>query len=325
MATRFFNAFARMDALLTTGRARSVIELAIVLTLVELLLWKDVGAFYRAAAGIVITIIVLASTLRLGAGAWTSRQPVWGLGTAWLVAFLLAFGLGVVPSLLAAELLYTDGESWRLGRIQDIAEPMRFASKAFVVILQQMVVCFFLFPSLFRILGNRKVAFAATVAIFSALHLPSLFVAALAAAFAAVSMFFFSRSRRLLPVTVFHILLAILAAVIFPERLTYNFAVGRNAMPILKNYALLSEEPLSSRYDEWKSDDYYEKNGSSDRAFIAALYRDVLGRGASEAEIEAFLHRLHRSNRAEVVMRFMISKEYLELRCSADLSCNGSS
>lgn len=184
------------------------------------------------------------------------------------------------------------------GRIERLLELKQLAGKAFIVIVQQLVLYLFFFPSLYRITGNRKAAFVLTVIIFGVLHLPSLLLVCIAAAVAAVWLFLFERSRRLMPLMVSHIVLVVLASAVLPERLAYNLAVGRSALPVAQSYARLAEGPLARKYDEWKSDAYYKKNGSTGRAFIVALYRDVLRRGATESEIETLLLSPHRNNRA---------------------------
>jgi hypothetical protein len=224
-------------------------------------------------------------------------------------------------AILLAYALYAEGEQWRLGRLERILEPKVFSEKVFIVVLQQIILCRFLFPLFYRVVGNRKAALAVTAITFGLLHLPSLFLSTLAAAMAVVWLLLFERSRRLTPLMVSHLVLVIVAAVVFPERLTYNLAVGRNALTIASYYERVAKGPLVRRYDEWKSEAYYEKHGNSDRNYIIALYRDVLRRGVTESEIDAWLLKLHDTNRAEAVVRFINSKEYLELRCRVENVC----
>jgi hypothetical protein len=59
------------------------------------------------------------------------------------------------------------------------------------------------------------------------------------------------------------------------------------------------------------SPEYYQNNGSNDWAFVTALYRDVLGRTASTAEITSWLQAAHASRQA-VAHGFLTSPEYRE-------------
>lgn len=311
-----------MKRLLANDRTRSAIELAIVLALAEIWFWSGVSAaIYRALAGAIIAAIVLKNVLRPGSDAGNTGRRLWSTRASWMNAIAITCVLAA-GAILIAELLSGEGEAWRLGRIEPILEPAQLANKALIVAVQQLVLCLFFYPSLYRITGNRKAAVVVTAIVFGVLHLPSLLLAGLAVVAAAVWLFLFERSQRLAPLIASHIVLAVVAAAVFPERLSYNLAVGRNALPVAQNYERLTEGAPAGKYEEWKSNAYYEKNGNADRAFIIALYRDVLRRSAAESEIETLLLRLHRSNRAEVVARFMSSKEFLELRCRVDAFCN---
>jgi membrane protease YdiL (CAAX protease family) len=313
---------ARMTRLMTNDRVRSAVELATVLVLTEIWLWTSPSALlYRALAGGVIVFIVARNIFRTYPEDRKAGQPLWGGRESWIATLAITCVLGAGAILLAYG-LYAEGEQWRLGRLERILEPRVFAEKVFIVVLQQLILCRFLFPLFRRVVGNRKAALAVTAIAFGLLHLPSLFLALMAAAVAVMWLFLFERSRRLVPLMVSHLVLVIIAAALFPERLAYNLAVGRNALPIARYYERVAEGTLAGRYDEWKSDAYYEKHGHSDRTYIIALYRDVLRRGVSESEIDAWLLKLHDTNRAEAIVRFINSKEYLELRCRMENACD---
>lgn len=309
-------------SLLKNDRLRSVIELTIVLALLEIWLWGSRSAIvFRIIAGIAIAIILLKSILRPNNYAWNSGLPAWDAFTSWRNVIAVTLVLGVAMFLFAG-LLYVEGETWRPGRLEQIFEIKRLSEKIFIVVVQQLALCLFLFPAFFRISGSRKIALVSAAVVFGLLHLPSLFLTAIVTGSAALWLFLFGRSRRLPPLIVSHIVLAVLAAALFPERLTYNLAVGSNALPVAQNYARLAKGDLAAKYEEWKSDAYYRKNGNSGRDFIVALYRDVLRRSAPKSEIEILSRRIQESNRAEIVARFMKSKEYLALRCRVDRRCD---
>ena len=312
---------ARMITPLKNDRSRSAIELAIVLVLAEIWLWSSAfTVLYRTIAGVIIAFIVLRNAVRLGSAARKAGQSLWDARTSWIAAITVTCVLAAGAA-LSAQFFYTEGEQWRLGRLERILEPRVLADKAFIVILQQALLCCFIFPMFQKSIGSRKAALAATAVVFGLLHLPSLLLAAMASFIAVVWLLLFERSQRLAPLMVSHFILAVTAAAVFPERLTYNFAVGRNALPIAQSYERITEGNLADKYREWKSTAYYDKCGRSDRIFIIALYRDILRRGATEAEIDAWLRTLHRSSRAEAVARFMNSKEFSKLRCALEGAC----
>lgn len=59
------------------------------------------------------------------------------------------------------------------------------------------------------------------------------------------------------------------------------------------------------------SPEYFSRNGSDHRRFVEALYRDVLGRGASPAEIEYYATRLDAgASRRDVAWGFLHSTEH---------------
>jgi hypothetical protein len=302
----------RMTRLLTSGRTRSIVDLVIVLVLVEVWLWSSTAKdLYRVYAGAVIALIVFYSFRRRSSDAWKTDRPLWSARFTWIVVLAMTCALGA-GAVLAAELLYIEGEQLRSGRLERALDPRGLAGKGLIVILQQFGLYHFFFPSFLQIFRSRTIAIGATAVAFGALHLPGVVLVGLTAAMAVIWLHVFARCQRLVPLIASHLALAVVANAVFPERLTYNFAVGRNAVPIAQGYGRLAEGPLAARFDEFRSNAYYEKNGNTDRAFIVALYRDVLQRAPAEAEIGASLSMLRRRSRAEVVMRFL-TREFPEV------------
>jgi acrosin len=58
------------------------------------------------------------------------------------------------------------------------------------------------------------------------------------------------------------------------------------------------------------SAEYYSRSGGTDAAYIRALYRDVLGRTAGQAEVDYWLGSLGRIGRGDVAASFASSDEY---------------
>jgi hypothetical protein len=309
-----------MFPLLKTDRKRIIVELTIVVLLAEVWLWSSPSAvFYRAIAAVAIACIVGSRVVRRDEDSW-NLAGLWDARSTWIAALALTslLAAGMFLGMLA---FYTEGEQWRLWRLERIVEPKVFADKVFIVALQQVLLCWYLLPALRKITGINTAALAATAVTFGSFHLPNLMLASVTAATAVAWLLIFERGRRLSPIIVSHFILAITAAAVLPERLSYDLAVGWKALPIAERYQRLGEGRLAEDYKEWKSDAYYARNGGSDRAFILALYRDVLRRPASISEVENWVRALQRSSRADAVARFIDSKEYSALRCKTQGAC----
>lgn len=308
--------------LLENDRTRSALELALVLVLVEVWLWSSAAnGLYRALAGTVIASIILKNLIRQGAGATKIGQPLWSAYRSWIVIIAVTCVLGALI-LVGAALIYSDGEQLRFERLEKFLVPRVLAGKVFIVVFQQIVLCLFLFPLQRTVFQSRTGAYVATAVTFGVLHLPGLLLVGVTTVAAAIWLYLFERSRRLLPLIVSHFVLVVIAAAVFPERLAYNLAVGRNALPIAHRYERLTEGPIAAQYAQFKSIAYYEANGNADPSFIRALYRDILRRSASEAEVDVWLPILRQNGRAEAVAEFLSSKEYLALRCRHEGICD---
>lgn len=104
----------RMKTPLTNDRTRSAIELVVVLVLAEIWLWIGASAaIYRALAVAAIAIVVLKNVLRSNSDAWNTGRPLWSAQKSWIIVIAATCVLGAV-AILGAELLYVEGETWRL-------------------------------------------------------------------------------------------------------------------------------------------------------------------------------------------------------------------
>lgn len=57
--------------------------------------------------------------------------------------------------------------------------------------------------------------------------------------------------------------------------------------------------------------EYYQNAGNSDATWVTRLYQHVLGRAPAASEVQAWVSALHRSNRYEVSLGFLMSSEHL--------------
>jgi len=304
-----------------SDRRTSAIELVVVLLLLEVCIW--IGAshyYYRLLAGAMLAVVGLYSIVRQRHDIWKTSKPPWSTLTSWIVIIAITCALAA-GAVLGAEIFYAEGEKFRWGRLERFLGWKALLDKALIVVIQQVLLYRFLFPLLFNVFGSRGIAFGATAVVFGVLHLPSVFLVGLTTAMAVIWLYLYERSRRLGPLIICHFVLAVVASGVLPERLTYNLAVGQNALPLVRSYERLAEDKLAAKYDELKSNVYYEKSGGTDRSFIIALYRDVLHRSPAEMEIAPWLLALDRRNRAEVVREFLDSKEF-RARCGLQQECD---
>jgi hypothetical protein len=194
-----------MTRLLANDRARSAIDLVVVLVLAEIWLWNSTAKdLFRVYAAVVIVLVVWDSFRRRDPDAWKTDQPLWGAGSSWLVAIAMTCALGAAAA-LSAQLIYIEGEQLRLGRLEEFLDPRVLAGKGLIVILQQFVLYHFLFPSFRKIFRSRALAMAATAVTFGALHLPGVLLVSLTTAMAVVWLHVFERSQRLAPLIVSHL------------------------------------------------------------------------------------------------------------------------
>jgi len=107
-----------------------------------------------------------------------------------------------------------------------------FAGKLVVVIGQQLSLQFFLLPRAVELAGHRSTALLLSSAIFGMVHLPNLLLAALTAAMAPVWCALYLRTRRIMPLILSHLLLAVVARAACGDAI-YNLRIGAAVLPLL--------------------------------------------------------------------------------------------
>ncbi|MBI3465519.1 MAG: hypothetical protein HY000_21075 [Planctomycetes bacterium] len=87
----------------------------------------------------------------------------------------------------------------------------------------------------------------------------------------------YARGGRLLPLILSHILLAVLAHSMLPERLMLSMRVGADALPLLARHRWLAADRKWRIVRVLASSEYFAHCGGTDPAFARALYRDAFG------------------------------------------------
>lgn len=179
---------------------------------------------------------------------------------------------------------------------------------------QQLILHTFLWPNLRELLGSDRRATVASGTLFGLLHLPVLTSVASTAICGWMWTVLFRRGRRLLPLIASHACLAGFAAVAVPPRVLHDRQVGIEAVRTHAEYRTLASDQAREILREVLSDRYYRAQGGTDRQWIAALYRDILGREPATSEIDFWIEWKRRRDNRTVARHFIISDEFRALR-----------
>ncbi len=178
--------------------------------------------------------------------------------------------------------------------------------------LQQVVLQLFVWRLLRQVVRHEPTAVLLAATIFGLFHLPSwpLTIATFLAALVWIGLF--RRHRRLAPLIVSHALLAGLASIAVPERLFYDMQAGAVAKPSLATYRQLADPKIRSLLRDLTSADYLTHHEGTVDGYVAGLYRDVLGRPATDDEIAAsrnWITNPEPSSRARLAKTLVTSPE----------------
>ena len=307
----------RLDPFPANSRTRTAIELVIVLAMAEIWIWNVYGAgrgLFPVLASVVIGFIVISAAIRRYHTAGEDRQHLWSSVQSWLIILVISSLLTLIVMAIG-EILLLEGERFRFTRLERVFEADWLSKKLSVIIMQQVVLHLFLFPSFLDIVKYRWPARAMTAIVFGILHLPSLLLAGMTAFVAVVWSWYYERSRRLVPLVICHLVLAITVSSALSERLMYNLGVGDRAMERAERYGLVTQGPLANRFIELQSDAFYARSGGTDDGFVRELIREVLKRGASDEELKHWTRVLSDESRAAVVSYFLRIEQLQRLLC----------
>ncbi len=305
-------------------RARPLLELLAVLGLLESELWHFRGtgpAWLNVLIyGLIVGIAWSSHERRRKAQAVADGPKLGGWRSSIevaLAASALSFALVVVASRVGDanetfEFVFLDKPparllGWLLGK---------FAA----ALLQQLALQLFLWPACREVTGSRLAGMFLAAATFGLIHLPSPTLVAITALAGAVWVAFYRRTGRLAPLVASHMVLAILAHGVLPERLTYDMRVGQAATADMKRFEELNDpriRVINRRLKEnraslkyYASEAYYEARGGTLPGLIRGLFRDVLGREATESDVRFWVDRRMANPRVDLVNILMASDEH---------------
>jgi hypothetical protein len=178
----------------------------------------------------------------------------------------------------------------------------------------QLLLQTFLWPNLRQLVATDRQATVASALFFGLLHLPVLAFAAAASVCGWVWTVLFRRGRRLLPVILSHTILAGFSSVAVPPRVLHDMQVGAEAVESRPRYRTLASDQARQILRVVNSEEYYRAQGGVDRQWIAALYRDILGREPAAIEVDFWIQWKQTRTNRKVARHFVISDEFRALQ-----------
>jgi len=181
----------------------------------------------------------------------------------------------------------------------------------------------FLWPVCFEVTRSRSAGTVLAASIFGLIHLPSLILVTITWLAGLVWIVLYRRTGRLAPLIVSHMILATLAHGALPERLTYDMRVGSTATADLKRFETLTDPKIrqgNRRLKEnraslkyFTSQEYFDAQGADMPGFIRGLFRDILGRPASDNDVTFWMTRKLANPRVDITSMFLASDEYAQV------------
>ena len=318
-----------------SNRLRAAIELAIVLGLLEAELWSLRGwapAWLNISLSLILIATVALSIARRHAAEMSEPQRVASPRRSWAEATGACLVLSTIL-LVAAALIGDANETFEFVFLQK--PPLKLLNwligKFGAALGQQLALQWFLGPVCREITNRRSVGTLLAALIFGLVHLPSPTLVAITFLAGVVWMILYQRSGRLAPLVVSHMILATLAHGGLPERLTCDMRVGITAIADQDRFEAL-EDPktrlinrrLKDHRDDLRyftSDRYYQTQGGTDSALIRGLFRDIMGRPATDSDLEFWRNQKLDHFREKVPSIFLASDEFA--RIEADRRASG--
>jgi membrane protease YdiL (CAAX protease family) len=308
-------------------RIRPLAELAVVVGLLEAELW-----FLRANGpawlnvvvyGTIVLVAWLSHARRRKAG-FVATFPEVGALRAWLEVFA-ACAILSVTLMIAARMVGDANETFEFIFLDK--PPLKFVQwllgKFAAALGQQLALQLFLWPVCFEVTKGRSSSAILAATIFGLIHLPSPTLVAITSLAGAVWVFFYQRAGRLAPLVLSHMILATLAHGALPERLTFDMRVGSTALADMKRFDELNNPRIrliNRRLKEnraslkhYTSQQYFDAQGGTTPALIRSLFRDILGKVATDSDVDFWMTRKLANPRVDIVNILLASDEYAQI------------
>lgn len=308
-------------------RSRAVAELLTVVGLLEAELWylrsqgpAWVNVLVYAA---IVAVLWLSRERRRKAGLVTTFVDV-GARRAWLevagAALILSTAL-----MVAARLVGDANETFEFVFLDK--PPLKLfnwlVGKFGAALGQQLALQMFLWPACFEVTKGRASGAILAASIFGLIHLPSPTLVAITTLAGAAWIFFYQRTGRLAPLVLSHMILATLAHGGLPERLTYDMRVGSTATADMKRFRELNDPRIRvinrrlkdhrASLRRYTSPAYYDAQGGDLPGFVRGLFRDLLGRPATDADVAFWAARKLAKPLDEIPSILLASDEYARI------------
>jgi membrane protease YdiL (CAAX protease family) len=303
-------------------RLRPALELLTVVGLLESELW-----YLRAHGSAWLNVIVYGVIV---ATLWMSydrrkqaneNAEVKGVVRSWLEVLSVSCVLSAIL-VVAAGLVGDSTETFEFVFLDK--PPVKLAQwvlgKFGAALGQQLALQLFLWPVCFELTRSRLAGTMLAASLFGLIHLPSLTLVAITFIAGSAWIFLYQRTGRIAPLVVSHMILATLAHGGLPERLTYDMRVGLTATADRKRFEDLNNPKYrvgirrlkENRADlkRFSSTEYFQAQGNTLPSFIRGLFRDILNRTPSDADVAYWINLKLPNPQVDIPTFFLSSDEY---------------
>lgn len=288
-------------------------ELLVVLGLVEIDLWYLRGTdnpLLHAAVFAAIGMAICRSVQRRQKSGSPAPTPS-AAARAWAESLLLLASVTLL--LFATAWFFRDSdEGFRFFFRQRpvMGWLMWLSGRVAGAVVQQLGLQLLIGPACREIVRPGALAACAAGLLFGVLHLPHPILLAIGVVVGSLWVWLYNRSGRLAPVMVCHAVLSILAAGTLPKSLIADMDIGTCALDQMIHPRYRCTEDVREAVAIVRTDAYYTRHGGTPRAYIAAIYRDFLGRGPTDGELDRWLIELSQNSRARTALSMFKSKGF---------------
>jgi len=297
-------------------RKRAFIDIILIISLLLIDFWL-LKPFHLKVAGmfsyIVLIILAVSAFRRVIKLPYLSHLP----RPPWLRVFIVVMAATIVQVtliLISAHMagVLEVGLGWASFGKPPERLPSWVVEKSVTVIAQQVGLQLVLFPLCFQITGSKWSAAFTGSALFGLLHTPNPLLIISTFLVGPIWFWLFLYSGRLIPIVLSHIILASFLRFALPSHIHLGLRVGAQVLPKLQVVYWLDSHALWPDIKKYSSNEYFKKQGGTNKLFIHGCYRDILGQNESEAENLRILKKLRYRTRQETVIDFFIHPEHLK-------------
>lgn len=237
---------------------------------------------------------------------WNSSQT---LGTTTLATL-------AVVSLLLASAWAGNVLEWEANFLLFDKPKVRLSNWVFQIIVsvvfQQVVLNFILFPLCLEITRHLIRAVLLGSVLFATAHLPNPILVGATFIASILWLGLFEKGRRIGPLILSHLILALSLRYFLPAYLHNNLRVGKDAVPGVRRMVWIFQNDMIPKIAHYSSLRYYHEQGGQSIPFANALYRDILGRTEHKDIVDVWAEETSLQSRTGIVLGFLLSHEYIQ-------------